>query len=430
MWTFETEPDYQAKLDWAKKFVQDEVEPLDHVLDSPYDVANPRNIALVRPLQRQVREQGLWACHLGPELGGLGYGQVKLALLNEVIGISRFGPTVFGCQAPDSGNGEVLAHYGTAEQKARYLRPLLDGEIVSAFSMTEPAGGSDPTQFTCGARREDGRWLLSGEKWFTSNAGYSTFLIVMAVTDPDNEDAHRRMSMFIVPTDAPGVEIVRQVGYPGEEGAARHSYMRYHDVVIPDDQMLGGPGDGFAVAQTRLGGGRIHHAMRTLSVARRAFDLMCERALSRYTQGSLLSAKQMTQEKIADSWIELEQFRLLVLQTAWKIDKYSDYRKVRRDIAMVKAQMPRVLHDIASRALMIHGSLGLSDELPISRMVLESFHVGLADGASEVHKITVGKQMLRQYSAYDGLFPPYHLHAVKQAAHDKFAAVLAAIDGG
>lgn len=427
MWTFETDRDYQDKLDWAREFVRDEVEPLDHVLDSPFDVANPRNIALVRPLQRKVREQELWACHLGPELGGRGYGQLKLALLNEVIGISRFGPTVFGCQAPDSGNGEILAHYGTEDQKARYLRPLLDGEIVSAFSMTEPAGGSDPTQFTCRARREGDHWVLSGEKWFTSNAGYASFLIIMAVTDPDAAP-HRRMSMFVIPTDTPGVEIVRQVGYPGEEGAARHSYMRYNDVVITDDQMLGGPGDGFAVAQTRLGGGRIHHAMRTLAVARRAFDMLCQRALSRTTQGSLLSQKQLTQEKIADSWIELEQFRLLVLQTAWKIDKYNDYRKVRHDISMVKVQMAKVLHDIAARALMIHGSLGLSDELPISRMLLESFHVGLADGASEVHKITIARQLLRDYAPYDGTFPPYLLHDVRQAAHAKYGDALASAE--
>lgn len=427
MWTFETDPDYQQKLDWARDFVAREVEPLDHVLDSPFDVENPQNIALVRPLQQKVREQGLWACHLGPELGGHGYGQVKLALLNEVIGISRFGPTVFGCQAPDSGNGEILAHYGTEEQKARYLRPLLAGEIVSAFSMTEPSGGSDPTQFVCTARREGDHWVLSGEKWFTSNAGYADFLIIMAVTDPDAAP-HRRMSMFVIPTDTPGVEIVRQVGYPGEEGAARHSYMRYNDVVITDDQMLGEPGDGFLVAQTRLGGGRIHHAMRTLAVARRAFDMLCQRALSRTTKGSLLAHKQMTQEKIADSWIELEQFRLLVLQTAWKIDKFNDYKKVRHDISMVKVQMAKVLHDIAARALMIHGSLGLSDELPISRMLLESFHVGLADGASEVHKITIAKQMLRNYAAYEGTFPPYLLHDMRAAAQAKYGDALATVE--
>lgn len=427
MWSFETDADFQAKIDWARSFVEADVEPLDHILDSPFDVRNPRNIELVRPLQDEVRRQGLWACHLGPELGGLGYGQVKLALLNEAIGISRFGPTVFGCQAPDSGNAEILAHYGTPAQKEQYLRPLLDGEIVSAFSMTEPTGGSDPTQFVCRARGKDGRWLLSGEKWFTSNAGYASFLIVMAVTDPDAEP-HRRMSMFVVPADAPGVEIVRQVGYPGEEGAARHSYMRYHDVAITDDQMLGGPGDGFKVAQTRLGGGRIHHAMRTLAVARRAFDMLCQRALSRTTQGSLLAHKQMTQEKVADSWIELEQFRLLVLQTAWKIDKYNDYRRVRHDISMVKVQMAKVLHDIAARALMIHGSLGLSDELPISRMLLESFHVGLADGASEVHKITIAKQMLRQYQPYEGTFPPYLLDTVRKAAYERYAGHLAAAE--
>ncbi len=185
-WDFETDPEYQQLLDWADQFVRDEVEPLDLVLGNPYDKSDQRAMAVARPLQQQVRDRGLWACHLGPELGGPGFGQVKLALLNEILGRSRWAPTIFGCQAPDSGNAEILAHYGTQEQKDKYLKPLLDGEIVSCFSMTEPQGGADPKVFTCRAEQDGDEWVINGEKWFSSNARYADFFITMAVTDPDN----------------------------------------------------------------------------------------------------------------------------------------------------------------------------------------------------------------------------------------------------
>ncbi|MGE4323136.1 MAG: acyl-CoA dehydrogenase family protein [Sphingobium sp.] len=422
-WDFETDPDFQEKLNWVEGFVRDEVEPLDHILGSPYDVKNSRNVALVRPLQEKVRQQGLWACHLGPELGGSGYGQVKLALLNELLGASRFGPTVFGAQAPDSGNAEILAHYGTQEQKARFLRPLLDNEIVSCFSMTEPQGGADPLIFTTRAEPDGDDWVINGEKWFVSNANFAEFHIVMVVTDPD-ASPYRRMSMFIVPSDTPGIEILGLSGYPGEP-VPSHAHLRYTDVRIPASHMLGGRGDAFAVAQTRLGGGRIHHAMRTIGEAKRAFDMTCRRVVSRFTQGSRLGDKQMVQERIADSWVEIEQFRLLVLRTAWLIDKHQDYRKVRRDISAVKAAMPKLLHDVATRALHLHGSYGLSDETPFLGQIATSFMTGLADGPTEVHKITVARQTLRGYEPDQALFPDYHLPARRAAAKTRFAAALA-----
>jgi acyl-CoA dehydrogenase len=412
-WDFETDQEFQKELDWIENFVREEVEPLDHVLGSPFDVNNRLNKKYVRPLQARVKERKLWACHLGPELGGQGYGQVKLALMNEILGRTRFGPTVFGCQAPDTGNAEILAHYGTPEQKQRYLEPLLENEIVSCFSMTEPQGGADPLVFTTTAVPEGEEWVINGEKWFSSNASYSTFLIVMAVTNPE-ATPHKRMSMLIVPTDTPGVEIVRDAGYGNH--LPSHSYIRYTNVRVPLDHMLGGEGEGFTVAQVRLGGGRIHHAMRTIGKARAAFNMMCERALSRTTQGELLAKKQMVQEKIADSWIELEQFRLLVLRTAWLIDKSHDYLKVRKDIAAVKAAMPKVLHDIASRALMVHGSLGLCTEMPFSQMVIDSFQVALADGPVEVHKVTLARQLLRDFQGTDDVFPAYHLPRVQAEA--------------
>ncbi len=405
MWCFETDPEFQAQLDWVGTFVREEVAPLDHLLGSQWDIHDPRFVKLVRPLQAEVRARGLWACHLGPALGGRGYGQLKLALMNELFGYARFGPIVFGAQAPDTGNAEILAHYGTVEQKAQFLVPLLANEIVSCFSMTEPQGGADPLVFKTTATLEGDHWVIDGEKWFSSNACYAAFFIVMAVTDPA-ASAYRRMSMFIVPADTPGVEIVRNLTFYGEP-AATHAYMRYNQVRVPLQNMLGGRGDAFVVAQVRLGGGRLHHAMRTVAQATRALDMMCERVVSRVTKGEPLAMKQMVQEKIADSWVQLRQFRLLVLETAWLIDQGKDYRAVRKNIAAVKAVMPAVLHDIAARALHLHGSLGISTEMPFADWVINSFHVGLADGPTEVHKVTVAREVLKDYPPCTTLFPDY-----------------------
>jgi acyl-CoA dehydrogenase len=428
-WEFETDPEFQKELDWVDHFVTTEVEPLDHVIRHAYDLKDPVRQRLIPPLQEKVRERGLWGTHLGPELGGPGYGQVKLALLNEILGRTHCGPIVFGCQAPDSGNAEILAHYGTGELKDRYLAPLLRNEIVSAFSMTEPQGGSDPTQFVTRAELDGDEWVINGEKWFSSHGNFASFLIVLAVTDPE-ESAHRRMSMFVVPAETPGIEIVRNVPvYGHDEEHGTHSYIRYHDVRIPRDHLLGDRGAGFVVAQTRLGGGRIHHAMRTVGLVGQAFEMMCERALSRVTKGELLARKQLVQDMIAESWIQIEQFRLLVLRTAWRIDKYQDYQRVRADISAVKVAMPKVLHDVASRALQIHGSLGISNEMPFGAMVLESFHMGLADGATEVHKTTLARQLLKDRAGSDDLFPSRHRPKLRAAALEKYDDVLAPLGG-
>ena len=363
-WDFETDPEFQEHLDWMDTFVTEEVEPLDFVLGEPSDKSDPRAMELIRPLQQQVKDRGLWACHLGPDLGGPGFGQLKLALMNQILGRARFAPTVFGCQAPDSGNSEILAHFGSESQKAKFLAPLLAGEISSCYSMTEPHAGADPTLFTTQAVKDGDEWVINGEKWFSSNARNASFLIVMVVTNPEIS-AYEGMSMFIVPTDTPGVNIVRNVGVGHEpEGHGTHAYIKYEDVRVTDDHLLGGEGQAFAIAQTRLGGGRIHHAMRTIAQLEKAFDMMCERALSRTVRAGTLASLGVVQEQIADSWIEIEQFKLLVLRTAWKIDKYNDYLKVRKDIAAVKVAMPKVYHDVVLRAMHLHGALGVSNELP------------------------------------------------------------------
>ncbi|GAA4410625.1 acyl-CoA dehydrogenase family protein [Quisquiliibacterium transsilvanicum] len=425
-WGFETDADFQKELDWVEAFVREEVEPLQHVLGSPYDLNQPGFERLVRPLQQRVKERKLWACHLGADLGGPGYGQMKLALLNEILGRASFAPVVFGCQAPDTGNAEILAHFGTPAQKKRFLEPLLENRIVSCFAMTEPQGGADPKVLTTKAVRQGDEWVISGQKWFASNARFAAFYIVMAVTDPE-APPYQRMSMFIVPADTPGIEIKRNVGW-GADHVPSHGYLEFHDVRVPADHMLGPQGGAFVVAQVRLGGGRIHHAMRTIGQARRALDMMCERVLSRFTQGELLAKKQMVQEKIADSWIELEQFRLLVLRTAWLCDRHNDYKLVRKDIAAVKAAMPKVLHDIASRALHLHGSIGISNEMPFAEQVLASYFLALADGPTEVHKVTVAQQVLSGYRGTTELFPAYHVPQVEAAARAKFADVVAEIE--
>jgi acyl-CoA dehydrogenase len=424
-WDFETEPEYQEKLDWADAFVREEVEPLDYlwpdlVFTPPSDTLRK----IIDPLKQQVRAQGLWATHLEPDLGGQGHGAVKLCLLNEILGRSSWAPVIFGCQAPDTGNAEIIAKFGTPEQKEKYLQPLLDGEVFSAFSMTEPEGGSDPTQFRTRAARDGDSWVINGHKFFSSNAKSAAFLIVMVVTD-ENAPRGKNMSMFIVPAGTPGLVIERNIGLGSEPlGEGSHALVKYDNVRLPSSAVLGEEGQAFAIAQTRLGGGRIHHAMRTIAQCQKALDMMCERVLSRYTAGSLLAEKQFVQGYIADSYAQLQQFRLLVLHTAWKIDKYNDYKKVRKDIALVKTVMPTVYHDIAARALQVHGALGASNEMPFGRMVHGSFVMGLVDGPTEVHKVTVAKQVLRGYQAVDDLWPSEHLPKKLAAARAKYAAYL------
>ena len=424
-WDFETDPEYQEKLDWAAAFVREEVEPLDHLFPHqqfvPLDGARR---AIVDPLKEQVRAQGLWATHLGPELGGQGHGQLKLALLNEILGRSLWASIVFGCQAPDTGNAEILAHYGTPEQKARYLQPLLDGELFSSYSMTEPHAGADPTLFTTRAVKDGDEWVIDGWKYFSSNARTAAFLIVMVVTDPE-VSPYQGMSMFLVPTDTPGVTIERNVGLYGEpldEGS--HALIHYDGVRVPAEALLGGEGQAFAIAQTRLGGGRIHHAMRTIGLAQKAFDMMCERVLSRETAGSLLADKQFVQGYIADSYAQLVQFRLFVLYTAWEIDKYNDYKRVRKDIATAKVVMPTVLHDIAWRAMQVHGALGTTNEMPFMGMVHGAGVMGLADGPTEVHKVTVARQVLREHRATDGMWPSEWIPGKIEAAKARYAHLL------
>ena len=295
--------------------------------------------------------------------------------------------------------------------------------------MTEQHAGADPALFTTRAVRDGDEWVITGEKWFSSNARYASFVIVMALTDVD-AGPYQGMSMFIVPADTPGLEIVRNVGIGGEPAAhASHAYLRYDGVRVPTDHVLGGEGQAFAISQTRLGGGRVHHAMRTVARIRAAFDMMCERAVSRQTRKGSLGSLQMVQEAIADSWIEIEQFRLLVLRTAWLIDRHRDYHKVRKDIAAIKVLTPKVYHDVVLRAMHLHGALGVSNEMPFANMLIQAEVLGIADGPTEVHKVTVARQVLKGYEPAPGLWPTEHLPSRREAAAGRIAELFEHVAG-
>jgi acyl-CoA dehydrogenase len=424
---FSVEPEFQEQLDWVREFTAEKIEVLDHSfggLDHEvFDYKNEKTRKVVLALQAEVKAKKLWNAHLDPKLGGLGYGQVKMALLNEIIGRTIWGPLIFGCQAPDSGNSKILAMYGTPEQKERFLTPLLNGEIVSCFSMTEPEGGSDPTAFHTRAIQDGEDWVISGEKWFSSQACYASFMIVVAVTDPDAAP-HRRLSMFLVPADTPGIEIVRDVGLwfePIDQGS--HGYVRYNEVRVGPEYMLGGRGDAFVVAQARLGGGRIHHAMRTLGLCHKALDMMRERAVSRKVRGGRIGDFQLVQNDIALSWAQLQQYRLMILQTAWFYDQ-DDRENARLWTSALKATTATVAHDIFWKAMHLHGSLGVSNEMPFGRMIRRAASMGVADGPTEVHLIAVAKTLLKKTAPHEGLFPSEHIIGRKAWAEAKLPGLL------
>jgi acyl-CoA dehydrogenase len=402
-WDFSTEPQFEAELEWMRGFVRERVWPLETLYP---ELGWEKLRIAAAPLQDEVRARGLWAAHLDPELGGQGFGQVKLGLMHEILGSSPIAPLVFGNAAPDSGNSEVLALAGTPQQKERYLHPLLAGDLKSAFSMTEPeTAGSDPTLLQTRATRDGDGWVLDGHKWFSTNGSIADFLIVMAVTDPDAR-SHQRASMFLVDADAPGVEILRDVAtmeHPEE------SFGRYGNH-----------------AEQRLGPGRIHHCMRWLGVARRAFDMLCERSLYRESHGSVLAGHQTVQNWIADSEAEMTAARLMTLHAAWRMD-VEGVAAARKDIALIKFYGARVLHDVIDRALQAHGGLGYSCDLPLEAMYRYARAARLYDGPDEVHRASVARQVLRGYQAPADGIPSEFIPVRREAARRQFADVLDAV---
>jgi acyl-CoA dehydrogenase len=424
MWDFSTEPDYQEKLDWAREFVTRQVRDLEVL-----GVDREALLRLEEPLKQQVKDAGLWAAHLPPELGGGGMGQVRLALLHEILGQAFYASEVFGNMAPDSGNAELIAVGATDEQKERWLYPLLEGKLHSAFSMTEPGAGADPTLLTTRAVRDGDEWVINGHKWFTSNGPTADFLIVVAVTDPE-APPHQRASMLIVPRGTPGVRMVRTIGTMAEpcehhlNWSTGDSEILYENVRIPADHLIGQPGEGFLLAQKRLGPGRIHHCMRWIGMMQRAFDMMCERSLSRYAHGSLLSEKQSIQNYIADCAAQMQAARLMTLHAAWKIDQVGA-SGARTEIAMIKYFGSRILLDVVDKAIQVHGALGYSTDLPLELMFRQARSFSIVDGPDEIHRVTVARRILRGYQARE--VPSEHVPTRALGARERFALALEAL---
>lgn len=349
--------------------------------------------------RKLVKEMELWAPNLPEELGGMGLSLLEHGLVSEALGRSPLGHYVFGCQAPDAGNIEILHKYGTDEQKAKYLAPLVEGKIRSCFSMTEvDMPGSNPVMLETTARVDGADFVIDGQKWYTTAADGAEFAIVMAVTDPD-APVYFRASMIIVPADAPGFNIVRNIPVMGHEGSdyASHAEILYQSCRVPRTNLLGPQGSGFVIAQDRLGPGRIHHCMRWLGICRRAFDLMCARANDRVIlpNGKTLGTRQIVRMWIADSAAEIEAARLMTLNAAWKIDNVGT-KEARDDISMIKFVVANTMQRVVDRALQVHGGLGMTDDTILAFFYRHERAARIYDGADEVHKMALAKRILKQ----------------------------------
>jgi acyl-CoA dehydrogenase len=349
---------------------------------------------ILKPLQQKVKDMGLWAAHLPKEAGGAGLGLVSLGLLSEVVGRSPIGPYIFGSMAPDAGNGEILWHAGTEEQKRKYLYPLANGEIRSCFAMTEPeVSGSDPRLLQATAVLDGDEWVINAHKWFTTGALGSSFSIVVAKTDPD-APPHKQFSLFIVENENPGFEIVREIPVIGDHFTGGHCEVRYTNCRVPKENLLGARGEGFKLAQIRLGTGRITHAMRWIGIAKRSLDLMIGYSLKRETRGSRLADYQSIQNFIADSAVEIEAFRLMTLKAAWLMDQGDEARK---EISAIKYFGAKVLHDVIDRAIQVHGALGVTGDTPLEGFYREARTARIYDGPDEVHRMVVARSLIKEY---------------------------------
>ncbi len=394
---FATPENVKPILASARAFIEEQVIPLENELLVGNDfAANEPKLAEVRA---KVKELGLWLPQAPKELGGMGLSVLEHGLMSEVLGHSPLGHYVFGCQAPDAGNLEILHMYGTEEQKERFLGPLSRGEIRSCFSMTEPdTAGSNPTQLACRAETHGDDYVINGHKWFTSSADGAAFAIVMAVTNPD-APRHGRASQIIVPTDTPGFEIVRNIPVFGHAGSgwASHSEIRYNDCRVPRKNILGTEGAGFLIAQERLGPGRIHHCMRWLGICERAFSMMCRRAVTRKLDGDkTLAHKQIIAAWVSESRAEINAARLMVLDAAWKIDNIG-FAKARVEISLIKFYVAGVMMRVVDRAIQVHGALGITSDTVLSYYYAHERGARIYDGPDEVHKVSAARRILREY---------------------------------
>ena len=390
-------PEYLEARGRYRAFMEEHIYPNETAIGREDDAA----ATLLDELRALARDAGLWAPHMPPEAGGTGLGFLYYACLNEEIGRAAYAQLVFGCQAPDAGNAEILHMFGTDDQQERFLRPLVAGEVRSFFSMTEPeVSGSDPTLLRTRAVRDGDEWVIDGHKWFSSGADGASFGIVFAITDPEAQP-HRRGTMILVPVATPGVEVVRPIPVMGHAGRgwSTHCEVNYTGVRVPVADALGGEGDAFAIAQKRLGPGRIHHVMRWLGQMQRAFELMCTYANAREAFGGPLAEKQTVQNWVADSAAEIQACRLLTMDAARKIDEGSEARV---EVSLLKFYAARVLCDVIDRAIQVHGARGLTDQTPLASMAAMARGARIYDGPDEVHRMVVARRILRAFRDGEG----------------------------
>ena len=393
-----TDKEFQQIKSTIKDFIKEEM-----VSEEKFDVKHTfkEQLPYLEEKRNKVRSLGLFTPQIPKEYGGLGLSLHQLGQIYEILGHAFYGLYVFNCQAPDAGNMEILMDHGSDYQKETFLKPLLNGDIRSCFSMTEPEfAGSNPTMMGTIAKKDGENYVINGHKWFTSSADGASFAIAMVVTDPDNSNPYLRASQIIVPTDTEGFRLIRNIPVMGDEGDGwnAHAEIRYENCIVPEKNLLGKAGEGFKIAQDRLGPGRIHHCMRWVGECERMFDMMCNRALTReLAPNKPLATKQTIQNWIAESRAEINASRLMVLDTAKKIDEHgADSTKV--EISTIKFYVANVLQKVLDRVLQVHGALGMTDDTPIAFLYRHERAARIYDGADEVHKSRVAREILKSYS--------------------------------
>jgi alkylation response protein AidB-like acyl-CoA dehydrogenase len=393
-----TEEEISELRERVKAFMAEHVYPNEPFFHEHHPRRSSEGVAKMKELQAKTKAMGMWAPHLPSAAGGMGIGFMPYVYMNEILGRSTVAPMAFGSQAPDSGNAEILWQFGTKELQDKFMKPLVNGDIYSCFSMTEPeVSGADPTGLQTTARRDGDEWVINGHKWFSSQGEGAAFAIVMCASELD-QPPHRRMTQIVVPTDTPGFNLVRAVPVMGETDGS-HAEIRYTDVRVPITNTLGEPGSGFRIAQKRLGPGRIHHCMRWLGQMQRAFEMMCEYSLRREVYGSTLSEKQTVQNWIADSYVEIQASRALTLSAAKKIDQGDEARV---EISAIKFFGAKILHDVIDRAIQVHGALGVSGDTPLEGMYRGARAARIYDGPDETHRMVVSRRILQSFKAGNG----------------------------
>jgi acyl-CoA dehydrogenase len=383
--------DLQDLLARVRAFIEEDVLPAESDIENPEDLLTSWHV--VDRLRDRARERGIYTPHLPEEYGGLGIGVLGMALISQECGVSALASLGLNAMAPDEGNMHTLLMVGTEEQKERFLRPLAEGRTRSCFAMTEPGvASSDPTNLETTAVRDGDQWVLNGRKWCITGGDGAAFSIVVAKTGTDDAAGHRNYSLILVPTDTPGWSIVRHPQWMGSHSPGGHPEILLEDVRVPLDNLLGTEGEGFVIAQKRLAGGRLAHAMRWIGVSQRALDLTSQRLLERKAFGKELARQQALQFMVADSAIDLYASRLMVLHAAWKVENGLPYRQ---EIAMLKTFVSEAFGRIVDRAVQIHGAAGIAMDLPISRMYQDARAARIYDGASEVHRMTIARECLK-----------------------------------